>query len=220
MTHMWHLLVYSRLLLLSLYPSGGMACSASLHCTTETLDVEPPAALPVAPVVRSITIGDYLITLNNGVTFKQVQARLGGAVVSDPATHEDSWAICYAAQTKYGRVNIRLMSDDLGVPEHEVLGFELTIRNSADPPRPGCTPTPIEAPEILIGGHALLGMTRLKFERTIGAPTRTSRGQSEYEHSKEVKGADGRIYDAYNRVLVQFARQRILRLSVWYVESS
>ena len=168
--------------------------------------------------LRSLAIGRYLVTLGAGFTFEGVQGRLGKTLVSESRDRHNDWSICYTMRTKGGHVELRFLSDELGGPEHEVLGFDVRLRGAKVPPSADCSsklPGPLE---LLAGGRRFLGMTRLEVRRAMGAPTRAAHREYEYEHSREVIGADGRRYDANNKVLIEFEGGRVTRLWAWYAE--
>jgi len=76
-----------------------------------------------ASVVRALFIKGTRLALNSDLTLTSLQRTFGPTALVAPRHHDDPWSECYSALDSIGPFTIRLQSDELGGPEHVLLGL-------------------------------------------------------------------------------------------------
>ena len=176
-------------------------------------------------VVRALLINGHRLLLDSTFTLASVQAILGETTIIPPRNHDDYATECYAAVDSLGPFTIRLLSNELGGPEHVVLGFELTRGNASKPEVRTCSSIGVVR-EVKADNGLYLGMPVASLLKVMGRPKRSGRGEYAFEFYEVRKrtrdpGGETTVLDETTAsVQAKVARDRVVGLRAWYTFAS
>jgi hypothetical protein len=208
----------THLTLAALCITGSVAARGRKTSGFDTARLE--AKVQGATVVRSLMIGDLEVRLDSAQTLLNVQDVLGAGALRPPRNHDDSWSICYTVATPNDSAQLRLLSNEMGGPEHTILGFELDHLRARRPS--GACPAISRRASRLITDNGLgLGMPVSDLLKRMGRPVRISGSRYEFEFSGAVPalGASA-AYDISGSLRADVSRHRVTKLWVWYVKTT
>jgi len=175
-----------------------------------------------ASVVRALFIKGTRLALNSDLTLTSLQRTFGPTALVAPRHHDDPWSECYSALDSIGPFTIRLQSDELGGPEHVLLGFELNRDRASDLEARTCASVGVVYDAKTDNG-LYLGMPVAVLLKVMGRPARTTEGNYSFEFREvheRVTDSSGKIAEAYENwgsVEVKTVHGRVHRLFAWYV---
>lgn len=172
--------------------------------------------------VRAIVINGERILLDSSETLLSVQKVLGKSPLISPQHGEDSWSICYQVSAQDVSVELRLQSNDIGGPDHTVLGFELTTRQARDSITKARCPEIRNTRAMVSTDNGLsLGMPVSDLLTVMGAPVGDSSGVYEYEFTRAIQAhGELKAYDITASLRAETRGGRVVGLRGWYVKTS
>ncbi len=170
-------------------------------------------------LVRGIVLDGIRLQLDSRTTLKSAQAVLGKAVIHEARNHDDVARTCYKVRLTSGFVYLQLESDDIGGPDHRIMGFQV----GKDPPNgtspSACSPTE-QFRSVATDNGLFVGMPIADLLAIMHTPKTHAGGRYEFEYYREVRTPGERPYDVGATLKVATQRGRVTQLSVWYAETS
>jgi hypothetical protein len=178
--------------------------------------------------VKAIVVGTHRISLDSTVNFEQVENALGPTPISNPVDHhEDTWKLCYQLPDSKDAKYVIFESDEIGGPDHQVLGAQLL---NALPAHLSvrCSPTTAHVEEAFTDNGLRVGMERSTIDSLMGGtPNRTADEDSfEYDELVLISPGDSarhvlpRHYEIGSECKVSFVNGKAVAIRLWYVETS
>jgi hypothetical protein len=225
--------ITSLIALLTMLPAGDSAASRRRESSRITSGNATALLSRQASVVRALVVKGKRLVLDSLVTLNTAQQVLGHATLIAPRHHDDRWSVCYSARDSIGPFTIRLQSDDMGGPNHRLLGFELS-RESGSPAEASRCASVGFLSGVKTDNGLYLGMPVTALLKIMG-PALRDRGQKDslwpvrretaqhlfrfHEHMADSSAGRVQGYDADGWLAVRAADGRVTGLLVWYVET-
>ena len=182
-------------------------------------------------VVRALVIGRAWLVLDSSFTLDSVQHILGKTILIAPHHHDDPWNVCYSARDSIGPFTIRFQSNELGGPEHQLLGFEL-LREPKSARQVRACASLGAVYGVKTDNGLYLGMPVSAVLKAMGRPVRTQEGEYSFIFHRQVTDSttrrDGaynashpaavRTYDIEASLDVRVKNGRVVSLAAWYGE--
>ncbi len=162
--------------------------------------------------------------LDSSVTLTSVQAVLGRTTLVPPRDHDDFATECYAASDSLGPFTLRFLSNELGGPEHVLLGFELTRGKASKPDARSCASIGVLR-DVETDNGLFLGMPVASLLKVMGRPKRSDQREYLFEFYKVQSGETGpggqaAEYETFASLKAKAVHQRVVSLYAWYTFAS
>ena len=159
-----------------------------------------------------VTIGG--ITLGRA-TFQDVQTRLGRTNITKAADPHDE-QLCYLLPV--GDTFLLFVSNDLGGPEHTLIGYEVRRGSGSRPASCLQLSATLAMPFETDVGGIRLGMTRAQFLKVVGQPVKADRKIVMREFARK-EPLNGRNYDIVIYIEGEFRGDKLRGFSVSKTET-
>lgn len=152
----------------------------------------------------------------------------GPAPVLQPANRDDTWKLCYQVRGAAGRAYVVFETNEIGGPDHTIFGARLLTKLPRELRAKSCRRATAHATRIETSNGLRLGLSRDRVAAIMGAPKARSAQGETYEFYKAIttRPADPAHYrpsEGYEIIAdceVQYNRNRVTGLRVWYLEMS
>ncbi|GAC1481745.1 MAG: hypothetical protein NVS1B4_26810 [Gemmatimonadaceae bacterium] len=199
-------------LMVGLLLATGLERKSHHHAATRPI-VDRAHSRQSDSVVRAILVSDARFPLDSDVTLGDVQRVLGKAPLRDPKHHDDVSSVCYVGRDALGSFTLLFQSDQMGGPEHRLLGAEFS-RGGVARHEQICSALAAHRQEVRTDNGLRLGMPVSEVLRIMGRPTRHERSRYHFDHDAHRSTPD---HDIMSTVEAETNAGRVTRLRVWYV---
>ena len=145
-------------------------------------------------LVRALLIDNLRVRLDSTMTLLGAQKQLGSTRIHDAQHHDDHTWTCYRVAVDSGpAVYLRLESDEIGGPDHRIMGFDLGKEAPRDVAARACSST--RARSIRTDNGLAIGISIRELLAVMGTPKASVSGKYEFAYSRSVTPAVGVPYD-------------------------
>lgn len=189
-----------------------LSCFALSAC----LPAAPDASRLAEQTMRRIVLGRQDIVMASGHSLDSLSAAFAAPIFRLPNAPEDELRACIEVTHRGVAARLHLVTNDLGGPNHDVMGYTLT-----DERDPGCV---VGTPPIALSTEESLqlGMSWNRTTTLLDTPPVNYGDSLVYFRSVSQldasQGASPRPYDAFTRVVVRLRNGRLWEYTVWYGE--
>ena len=174
-------------------------------------------------VVRAIVVDQVPLVLDTDVTFAKLQGRFGKTVLRRPLNESGVWRLCYRIADRAGPILIQFESDDIGGPDHDLMGF--TINRLRHQAKSSSVCPVIHSVKIVKTDNGLyIGMPIADLLKVMGHPKKTGHGSYDFEYSRTVETRNDTTlsvpYDVDATLHVETQNARVTVLQAWYSETT
>jgi hypothetical protein len=170
-------------------------------------------------LVRALIIDGVRLRLDSTMTLKDAQKVLGRAAIHAAKNHDDVARTCYQVRVASGSVYLQLESDDIGGPEHRIMGFQLSATPPKGVPVAACSTTK-QFRSIATDNGLFVGMPMGELLGVMRTPKEHIGARYKFEYSRSVRVSGERPYDIGATLGVETEKGRVVRLTAWYAETS
>jgi len=169
--------------------------------------------------VRALLVDNLRVRLDSTITLLGVQKHLGSTEIHEAQHHDDHTWTCYRVAIDSGpAVYLRLESDEIGGPDHRIMGFDLGKEPPGDVAASACAST--RARSIRTDNGLAIGISIHELLAVMGTPKAIVNGKYEFAYSRSVTPAVGVPYDIDATLKVETKAGRVTRHSGWYSETT